>query len=203
MNFDYPFSQQGQTIADGATQSFERAKAGLLSLVSGGASTDFPANPQPWEIRNRTDLGGRYMWNPNPAPGGAWVRVGPLAIDYTQRAEVLFDGALSGNQTLYIACADFRRTARKLIVVSDTSTTSDGSNNWEIDLYNVTAGVSMFSSVPTTDGDEWAANVAKAYTPNQNTLIDELDVAELRITENGTATEPTRAQISLVTIVAA
>lgn len=123
----------------------------------------------------------------------AWIEVQAVSIP-------VLNGAVSGSLTRFLPLPAGARID-SLVVISDTATSgSDGTNNWEFDIYNITDANSVFSSTPTTNGEELAVDTRATYSADQNQTIDAADVVEFRATRNGTGTDLSSASVCVYVV---
>lgn len=122
------------------------------------------------------------------------------AVDHVQEERFIaaFQGAASASQTAYVY-VPWNAIVTAAVVVSDTATTSDGSNHWGIEIYDRTADVSLYSAVPNTNGQELAAHTPWSEAPD---LADNDDIAagsvlEVRLIATGAPTSLGRVLIGL------
>lgn len=105
----------------------------------------------------------------------------------------------SHNRFLWTIPASARYGVTGVYLVSDTATTgSDGSNNWTIQVANLTAANNLCSSAKTTNGAEIAADTRYSLGVDQNNAkadLDGGDVLELQITKTGTPTDLSGARV--------
>jgi len=118
---------------------------------------------------------------------GAWHNIAELVLP-------VYQGQIAGTSAWFVP-VPYDCDVVSVTVVSDTGTTSDGSNNWTVDLYDVTNAQSLFSSVPNTDGDEIVADTPWSQDTDQNNTLAAGDVLEVRVTETGAATNLARALV--------
>jgi len=101
----------------------------------------------------------------------------------------------------FLTCPAQGATIEKVRIQSTTATTSsDGTDNYTFDVYNVTDSHSLFGTAPTTNGSEIVANTPYDMTPDQNNTITEDDCLEFRVTVNGSPTPLTRMSVEVVWI---
>jgi len=82
-------------------------------------------------------------------------------------------------------------------LTSSAVTVSDGSNLYTLLLRNVTGGVNLMAAAKTTNADDFVVNTAWPLAPAQNLTLALGDVLSLVVSETGTATDLTAAQLSL------
>lgn len=77
----------------------------------------------------------------------------------------------------------------QLGLVVAASTTSNGTDFWQVQLRNVTGSVNLLTSAFSSNGSDFSAGVRKNISPNtnQNLLAD--SVLQLQFTKNGAATD--------------
>jgi len=96
--------------------------------------------------------------------------------------------------------APYKSILQSVSVVSDTTTaSSDGSNNWQFDIYkgNPGSGVSMLTGSKTTNGSEITAYTAYdlGAVHATNKYLSANDVLVIRVTKNGTPTSLSSANL--------
>lgn len=105
----------------------------------------------------------------------------------------------SGNHFLWTIPVSDRYAVSDVYLLSDTATTSsDGTDNWTIQVRNLTGAVDLVATAKTTNGAEIAADTRYAMGVDQNSAkadLDGGDVLELQITKNGTPTDLSGAKV--------
>lgn len=132
-----------------------------------------------------------------------WVCVGSAGSlgRHAIRAELL---ALSTTQARRICAPLGGMVVERVVLLSDTASTSSSGNEWQVELRNVTAGVDLFSGVVGTftalggvgGGAELAVDVPFVLTPDQNATLAPGDVLKLTATAVGSVT--TLAELSAI-----
>ncbi len=114
--------------------------------------------------------------------------------------EIIFAN-LSHNRFLWAIPASARYGITGVYLISDTATTSsDGTDNWTIQVANLTAANNLCSTAKTTNGAEIAADTRYSLGVDQNNAkadLDGGDVLELQITKNGTPTDLSSARVTV------
>ena len=93
-------------------------------------------------------------------------------------------------------------TVSRLVLVTDTATTSSSGNEWTVELANLTQTEDLFSATVgsyQTDGSigggEFAADTVEPFVPDQNAAVDADDVLEVTLTPAGSATTLGRVSV--------
>lgn len=118
---------------------------------------------------------------------------------FARHTAALRVGALSATQTVRLLASEKAFVVSRLVLISDTATTSSSGNEWQFGLRNVTGAVELFSGTVGTftalggvgGGAEMAIDTAYILTPDQNTSIAINDVIRLTLTKVGAATNLT------------
>jgi hypothetical protein len=130
----------------------------------------------------------------------AWIEVGSLTSRHDRRMFAFRYENLSATKQFFIIPKESMEVEDMVVTATVATSGSDASNHYRFDLYNQGAGVSLFSSLPTTNGDEVSALSAKVYTPDQNLTVsaDELLIAKIeKIGTGPTTTDWTAAEVGL------
>ena len=101
----------------------------------------------------------------------------------------------------YVFVAPYDCKIDQVSVVSDTAVAVSDTNYYSFQVQNLTQAESLHASAKTTQATGGTAITADAVYelgPDQNTVIDDGDVIELQITETGTATDLTSAEVLVV-----
>ncbi len=104
------------------------------------------------------------------------------------RSWVYQEGTVSASLSHYAGvAANHSMTIDSLTLVSSSTTTSDGSNNWSFQLTNLTTTNNLFATAPNTNGGmgDFAVNTAKVLVPDQNTTMASGDVLNFVATLTG------------------
>ena len=86
-------------------------------------------------------------------------------------------------------------------VVSDAGVTANDTNYYSFQVQNLTANLALLSSAKTTKvtgGTAITGDTPYSLAPNQNQVVSDGAVLELQVTEAGTATDLTAAEIVVV-----
>lgn len=94
----------------------------------------------------------------------------------------------SATGTLPLCCHEHQAVVTGLALFHKTATTSDGSNLWTWNLRNLVTNNTLFSTPPTTNGNDLVANTRKLLVPDQNLTIAAAAALQFEFTETGTAT---------------
>ena len=101
----------------------------------------------------------------------------------------------------YIFVAPYDCKIDQVSVLSDTAVAASDTNYYSFQVQNLTQAESLLASAvttKTTGGTAITADAVYELGPDQNTVIDDGDVIELQVTETGTATDLTAAEILVV-----
>lgn len=161
----------------------------LRTLFSG---TDLPTETAPFMLAVKTGEGLIYQRN---AGDTAWNvlgcvgRIGRHAV----RAEF---GGLSATAAKRLVAPMGGMYVERLVLISDTLTSSSSGNEWQVALRNVTQGVDLFSGTVGTysstpgigGGAELAVDTAFVLLPDQNLQLAADDVLRVTLTAVGTVT---------------
>ena len=117
-----------------------------------------------------------------------WEILGPLALSLARKTISLRlpDSKLAAGVDLLLFQADRACFVNRVGVLTDTATSSDGSNHWLVQIANLTAGndlrVAAYNT--NTDGD-FAADAANWIALDQNQLIAANDVLRFEFSQIG------------------
>lgn len=170
----------------------------LRTCFSGGSEPTTPT-PLPGQLWADTSAGLLKMRN---AAGTGWVKVARLAADQVlQLSSDGWAGSLSASKTAWLGSCPRLGTVRRLVLVSDTATTSSSGNEYTFQLRKYPAAtpgspVDLFSAAAGTftnvagvgGGSDFVANAAVVLTPDQNATVADLDQLELVVVAAGTVT---------------
>jgi hypothetical protein len=174
----------------------EEAVAAIRVLQSGAVGTDSPAFPKHGQIWIDSTTG--YVVKRWIAGTGWIIDNADATVSRTASVDCIsfrvagFTAA--GNLTLGVMPTCVVTGA---YLLSSAATTSDGSNLYTFQLRNNTQSLSLLSAAKSTNGADLAANVAYSLAPDQNLTLTAGDALILTVTETGTATDLSSAQISL------
>jgi hypothetical protein len=176
-----------------STAILSRVAPALQALASLHQGASAPATKWTGMLWADTSIGVLKQWD-----GSAWHVVGPIYANGSRRTLKLFEGALVGGESFFVPPSADRAVVSRITLVSDTATVgSDGSNNWSLQVHNLTAATTMFATAPTTNGDEFAADTAWSADVDQNATIAADDVLEVRVTKTGTPTSLAAARVAI------
>jgi len=132
------------------------------------------------------------------AADSAWISFGPIDETWTWRCpSVVLTGGISGTGTLYIDVPEHSFYVQDLVVLSDTTTSgSDGSNNWAVQVQNLTQANSLKATAWDSNTDaELTADTATVVVLDQNQTVAAADVLEVQLTMTGAPTALSSAQV--------
>jgi hypothetical protein len=180
------------TKATALTTLFPTAIRSLQAVCLGASEPPDPVSGQLW-----ADSGAGTLKQHN---GTSWVVIGPIWANGSARRVPVNDQAagLAGGEAFFVPPQPTKLVVTNLCVLSDTATAaSDGTNNWTFEIYDVTNAQSLFSVLPSTNGDELAVDTPKLWAPDQNATIAADTVLEVRVTANGVPTSLAAARVLL------
>ena len=164
----------------------------LESLRTLHNGTDLPTETAPRMLAVREADGLIYQRN---AGDSAWYVLGCAGRigRHSVRAEFL---SLSATAVRRLVAPMGGMIVERLVLISDTLSSSSSGNEWQVDVYNATQAVSLFSGVVGTysstpgigGGAELAVDVAWPLTPDQNLALAPNDVLRVAMTAVGTVT---------------
>ncbi len=98
----------------------------------------------------------------------------------------------------YLFVAPYDCKIDQVSIVSDTAVAANDTNYYSFQVQNLTAANALLSAAKTTQATGGTAITGDAVydlSPDQNQVISDGDVLELQVTETGTATGLTSAEI--------
>ena len=107
----------------------------------------------------------------------------------------------SATTNRYLFVAPYDCNIATVSIVSDTAVATNNTNYYSFQVQNLTQAEALLSAAQTTEttgGAAIAVDTPYAVTPDQNSVISDGDVLELQVTEAGTATDLTSAQLVAV-----
>lgn len=159
-----------------------------------------PSAKTPYQFWADTTTGFLKIRN---AANTAWITLLPLAADrvIVPPTEFLV-ASMSVTTTKKLGTVPHACTAKRLIVVCDTASTSSSGNEWQfmlrkrtnatpgtpVNLFSGTVGTFTALSGVRSPAAEFVAYKAAEFTPNQNATLEKDDLLELVATKAGTAT---------------
>lgn len=152
----------------------------LRALHRGTAAPTNPAAGMLWED---TTTGTIKQYT----PGATWVVLGPRAMHAPLCSHIL-TGTISATTTRTLWVPQATVVIESLVLYHRTATTSNGTDNWQVNLTRDDTDASLFSATQTTNGNDLAAKTAKVFTPNQNATLSVGVGLALTLTKNGAAT---------------
>jgi hypothetical protein len=168
------------------------------SLRTSHSGATQPSSMVPYMLWADTSTG--YLKLRNSA-NTDWVTIAHMASPTPFPAQGTIVASLSATATIKLGVAPRSGTCSKLILVTDTASTSSSGNEWRFALQKRTnalpgtpvalfsANVGTFTALSGVGGGaETIAHAAYVLVPNQNAAITELDELELVATKVGTGT---------------
>ena len=151
----------------------------LKQMFRGTAAPTLPLAGQLWED---TSAGVLKLYT-----GSAWVVLGPRVMHAPLVTHIL-TGTISATTTRTLWVPQAAAVIESLVLYHRTATTSNGTDNWQVNLTRDDTDASLFSTTQTTNGNDLAAKTAKVFTPNQNATLSVGVGLALTLTKNGAAT---------------
>jgi hypothetical protein len=182
----------------------------LRTQFSGAAAPSNPIAGQLWLDTSTSPP----MLKQRDDTNSVWYERGFVGSDL--RHQLVADGltgSLSATTTAYAGSARGPGKVKRLVLLSDTASTSSSGNEWQVGLSKCPAAspgspVELFSGTVGTftalggvgGGAEFVADAAYVLTPDQNLSLADLDVLKVTMTKVGTATTLTnfRAVVEVV-----
>ena len=134
----------------------------------------------------------------------SWVNVTSIGAAPTRRLGGTVVSSLTGSTDVWLGPVTFACTVVRVIVFSETASTSTSGNEWQFQLENypyatpaspvdlISGTVGTFTTLSGVGGGtEFVANKALVFTPDQNLTLADKDILKLEVTEAGTATSLT------------
>lgn len=193
--------QLGASTTDAASYLTDQLNGNLEALRTNFSGGSAPSSPAPLTGQFWVDTSAGWL-KMRDAAGTAWVKVARLSVDQVlQLSSEAWAGGLSASKTDFIGSAPRTGTVRRLVLISDTLTASSSGVEWQVqlrkypasapgspvDLFSATVGT--FTALPGVGGgDDFVANAALVFTPDQNANLADLDLLELVLTKVGSAT---------------
>lgn len=136
------------------------------------------------------------------AANSAWIIYGSLSGSATPRLTASERVNLSASTEIFMPPPLIDVTLSRIVLLSQTTTSSSSGNEWQFVLNNLTQATTLFSATVGTfttlggvGGGEITLHVPYLLTPDQNNAIDAGDVIELEINKVGAATTIGRMSI--------
>lgn len=111
------------------------------------------------------------------------------------RSLAVYQGGVSTDLEIYVPPEPQLLDVVAAGVLSDTASTSDASNLWTLDVQHAPSGLSLFSTPPTTNGDDLVADVAWHHAVDQNSQVAALGALRVLLTATGSPTALSRALV--------
>jgi hypothetical protein len=130
-----------------------------------------------------------------------WITLMSLGKTPTRRLGGDSVASLTGTTSVWLGPVTYACTVERLIVFSETASTSTSGNEWQFQVTNypnsdpatpvdlISGTVGTFTTlVDVGGGTEFVANKALVFTPDQNLSLADNDILKVTVTEAGTAT---------------
>lgn len=172
--------------SDAGTVIFESAIDNFAALRSCYSGTTAPTDPAPvaGQLFFKTSTKELFQWD-----GAAWVVIATALAGATPNMDVRASAAaITGTVSIPLDAVRANATVQSLELLTDTATTSDGSNNWAIQLRNETQAENLRSAAFSSNGSDFVAWTPKTVSVDQNTDVAAGDALRVTLTETGTAT---------------
>lgn len=181
MSQTYQVPTSGTALSTDVTNISNSLEA-LRCTFSGSSAPSSPAAVA-GQLYYNTSSGLYYQYD-----GSAW---NALALKANRADRLVFPvliGAVSATGNFLLLTCNVNLTVEKVKLISDTSTTSTGTNHWTIQIRNVTGAVNLRSASYDTNGNEFTANTVKDLGVDQNLSVAANDVLRIEFTKNASAT---------------
>lgn len=168
----------------------------LSALRSCFAGTSEPSAPEAYMVWVDTT---NLLIKRRNAANSDWVVEGKLFAD-VQKTTVDQQrwGQIAATVSVGIWITDGACRIDELVLSALNPTTSDGTDNWTVQLANVTDTLNLLSAAFTTNGSDFVANTPKVITLDQNqTIATAGKQLNLVLTKNGSATALDQLLVSL------
>lgn len=122
-----------------------------------------------------------------------WIAVGTLGVELGREVHnVERIASVSGSTSFYLPIPWRNcRVVRAVILTATATSGSDGSNNWTLNIQNLSAGsVNLHSTGKSTTDEEFAALTPWVFTPDQNEDVDAGQVLLVNFAKTGSPTSP-------------
>lgn len=202
MSQNYTDTQPGTVAADLASLFGDGSLRALLTLHAGATE---PATTQARMLWHDTTTNTLKVRN---AADTAWITLLPdtTAGNYTTTSQVdarerqiaLPVGDISATKNFYLLGGSAAVTVLDALIISETATTSDGSNKWTVQVQNLTTTNNLRSAAYDTNADaDFAADTPLALGLDQNLGVALNDVLQIQFTKTGSPGTITNALIIL------
>lgn len=124
--------------------------------------------------------------------------VAEIAERALKKTSVVYSPGWLATDQRYIFVAPYDCRIDQVSLVSDTAVATSDTNYYAFQVQNLTQAAALLSSAKTTQatgGSAISADVPYELSPDQNVVVSDGDVIELQVTETGTATDLTSAEI--------
>ena len=176
------------------TDKLEKALESLRTVFSSGsAPAATVAGMLWWDTTNK-------VIKQRDSADSAWVVFAAAGVKNNVYSRAIRIGGLAASDNFFGDCPIGNVKITDVVIISDTATAgSTGGNNWAVQLRNMTAAVNLRATAWDTNTDaEIGADAATIITLDQNQDVAANDVFEIQITKNGTPTDLTSAEITLL-----
>lgn len=171
----------------------------LRSCFSGATA---PSNPVAYQLWADTGAG---LLKQRNAANSAWEVVAPLSVNGSRFLLLQEYASLSASVDRYMFVAPSTCIVERVVLISDTGTSSSSGNEWQWELHNLTAANQLFSSTVGTftslggvgGGNDLIGDQPELLIPDQNQQISAGDLLMFRWQDVGAVTAITRATVLL------
>lgn len=176
------------SLGDAVETHIPNRTESLRSLHSGPTAPSSTVAFMLW-----ADTTNSVLWMRN-AGNSAWVAIATLGAEFGREVHNCERIASVGSSTSFYLPVPWRncRLVRAVILTATATTGSSGSNNWNLNIQNLSAGsVNLHSTGKGTDTDEeFAVLTPWVFTPDQNQDVTAGDILLVNFTKTGTPTSP-------------
>jgi len=176
------------SLGDAVSTHLPARTDSLRTLFAGPTPPDNPVAFQ-WFADTTNDV----LWQRNEA-NTAWIAVGTLGVESGREVHNVERIASVSASTSFYLPVPWRncRVVRAVLLTASTTSSSDGSNNWNLNIENVTQGsIDLHTAGKGTDTDEEITALTPwVFEPDQNEDVDAGDVLLVNFTKTGSPTSP-------------
>lgn len=186
MSQTYSVPVAGTDTVDTSTPKWNACLDALLTAFSGATA---PASPVAYQYWIDTNAATKVLKQRNSANSAWIVRVPDIDLAGFEYVTVKV-GTVSaaGATTSLLFCGGSAVTVSDVFVVTSSTTTSDATNFWQIQVDNVTDTLNLRAAAFSTNGADFTANTQRALVLDQNLSVAANKVLRITFTKNAAAT---------------